>query len=192
MRPDQKNHILPDVLAHGLKVVFCGSAAGTKSAKLGLPYAGPGNKFWPALYAAGFTSTQWGPADFQNLPTLGYGLTDINKTEFGMDTDLTDGDDPDALRRKIVTFKPRILAFTSKRPAMVFLARKRVDYGFQDESVGETRLAIEQRIRGFVVAFEIARVGEIGLAHGLMASASARHCAISQNDPARPEGEGST
>ena len=38
-----KKHILPDVLVPNLKIVFCGSAAGTKSAKLGLPYAGPGN-----------------------------------------------------------------------------------------------------------------------------------------------------
>ena len=135
-------YVLPDVLAPNLKLVFCGSAAGWKSAELGLPYAGPGNKFWPALYAAGFTPTQWGPADFQKLPTLGFGLTDINKTEAGMDVDLTDGDDPDALRRKMVTYKPRILAFTSKRPAMVFLARKRVDYGFQEETVGKTRLYV--------------------------------------------------
>ncbi len=142
MKTDRKPHVLPDVLASGLKVVFCGSAAGTKSAKLGLPYAGPGNKFWPALYAAGFTPTQWCPTDFKKLPSLGFGLTDINKTEFGMDVDLTDGDDPDALRRKMVKFKPRILAFTSKRPAMVFLARKRVEYGFQEESVGETRLYV--------------------------------------------------
>lgn len=137
-----KKHVLPDVLAPNLRVVFCGSAAGTKSAKLGMPYAGPGNKFWPTLYAAGFTPTLWHPADFKKLPSLGYGLTDVNKTEFGMDTQLTDGDDPDELRRKIVKYKPRILAFTAKRPAMVVLARKKVEYGFQDETIGTTRLYV--------------------------------------------------
>jgi len=135
-------HILPDVLAPGLKIVFCGSAAGTTSARLGLPYAGPGNKFWPTLYHAGFTPTQWRPADFLKLPSLGYGLTDINKTEFGMDTQLDNGDDPDALRRKIVKYSPRIVAFTAKRPAMVFLARKKLAYGFQDVTVGPTRLYV--------------------------------------------------
>jgi TDG/mug DNA glycosylase family protein len=135
-------HILPDVLAPNLKIVFCGSAAGTKSAQLGMPYAGPGNKFWPTLHAAGFTPTLWHPSDFKKLPTLGYGLTDINKTEFGMDVDLTDGDDPDALRRKIMKYQPRILAFTAKRPAMVFLARKKLAYGFQDDTIGATRLYV--------------------------------------------------
>jgi TDG/mug DNA glycosylase family protein len=137
-----KSHVLPDILAPGLKIVFCGSAAGWKSAELGMPYAGPGNKFWPTLYAAGFTPTLWHPGDFRKLPSLGYGLTDINKTEFGMDVDLTDGDDPDALRRKIVKYSPRILAFTAKRPAMAFLARKKLDYGFLEDTVGATRLYV--------------------------------------------------
>jgi TDG/mug DNA glycosylase family protein len=138
----RSKHILPDVLAPNLKVVFCGSAAGWKSAELGMPYAGPGNKFWPTLYAAGFTPTLWHPSDFKKLPSLGYGLTDINKTEFGMDVDLTNGDDPGALRRKIIKYQPRILAFTAKRPAMVFLARKKLDYGFQEDMVGATRLYV--------------------------------------------------
>ena len=93
----------------------------------------PGDVTNPGLVSA---------ADFKKLPSLGYGLTDVNKTEFGMDTQLTDGDDPDELRRKIVKYKPRILAFTAKRPAMVVLARKKVEYGFQDETIGTTRLYV--------------------------------------------------
>ena len=37
-------HVLPDLLAPGLTTVFCGSAVGAVSARLGAPYAGPGNK----------------------------------------------------------------------------------------------------------------------------------------------------
>lgn len=138
----RKPHVLPDVLAPNLKIVFCGSAAGTTSARLGLPYAGPGNKFWPTLHEAGFTPTRWQPADFLKLPTLGYGLTDVNKIEFGMDTQLTGEDDPDELRRKIVQYRPRILAFTAKRPAMVVLARKKVEYGFLEDTIGATRIYV--------------------------------------------------
>jgi len=39
--------ILPDLLASNLKIVFCGSAAGTKSAENKAYYAGPGNRFYP-------------------------------------------------------------------------------------------------------------------------------------------------
>ena len=35
--------ILPDVLAPGLDIVFCGTAVGNVSAQRGVYYAGPGN-----------------------------------------------------------------------------------------------------------------------------------------------------
>lgn len=147
-------HVLPDVLAPGLRIVFCGSAAGTKSAKLGLSYAGPGNKFWPTLFSAGFTPTLWGPTDFLRLPELGYGLTDLNKTEFGMDSQLTGtGDDAAALIAKIERFAPRILAFTAKRPAQIVLLRKKLDYGFQAETIGATRVFVLPSPSGRAGAF---------------------------------------
>lgn len=37
--------VLDDVICEKLKVVFCGTAVGNRSAKLGAYYAGRGNKF---------------------------------------------------------------------------------------------------------------------------------------------------
>ena len=45
-------HILPDVLAKGLRVVFCGTAASAMSAEQGAYYAGRGNAFWGTLIAS--------------------------------------------------------------------------------------------------------------------------------------------
>ncbi|MCE8471073.1 hypothetical protein LZ189_18835, partial [Rhodovulum sulfidophilum] len=45
--------ILPDFVAPDLRSVFCGMAAGPRSAELGLYYAGHGNRFWPVLHRAG-------------------------------------------------------------------------------------------------------------------------------------------
>lgn len=42
--------ILPDVIEPGLRIVFCGTAAGAKSAAVGAYYAGPGNAFWATLH----------------------------------------------------------------------------------------------------------------------------------------------
>ena len=47
--------ILPDVLEPGLRVVFCGTAPGTASARAGAYYAGPGNRFWTTLHEVGLT-----------------------------------------------------------------------------------------------------------------------------------------
>lgn len=133
--------VLPDLLAPGLTTVFCGSAAGAVSARRGLPYAGPGNKFWPTLADTGLTPRLFPPEDYRALLGLGIGLTDVNKTQSGADSDLSaDGDDPAAVIAKIEWCRPRLLAFTAKRPAQVVMghafARKRVTYGLQDERIG--------------------------------------------------------
>lgn len=135
-------HVLPDVLAPGLKIVFCGSAAGRVSALKGAYYAGPGNKFWPTLHAVGLTPRLLAPGEFPLAPTFGFGFTDMTKTASGADADLPRGsDDPQALRRKIARFKPRVLAFVGKRPARVFFGRA-VDYGVQAERIGRTAVHV--------------------------------------------------
>ncbi len=148
--------MLPDLLAPGLVTVFCGSAVGAASARTGAPYAGPGNKFWPMLAETGLTPGRFAPADYRALLDLGIGLTDLNKTQSGADSDLTAGaDDARALRVKIEAHHPGQLAFTAKRPAQVFLKREfgrgHIDYGLQDTSIGETRIFVLPSPSGLAV-----------------------------------------
>ena len=46
---------VPDVIGSGLRVLFCGINPGLYSGATGHHFARPGNRFWPALYQAGFT-----------------------------------------------------------------------------------------------------------------------------------------
>jgi len=125
--------ILPDVLAPGLDVVFCGSAAGTVSARGGAYYAGPGNRFWPTLHAIGLTPVLLTPPEYPRLLELGIGATDLNKIESGADTALSAaGDDLAGLAAKLDAARPRAIAFNGKRAACVFLAAKRLAYGRQE------------------------------------------------------------
>ena len=80
--------ILPDVLPPGLRVVFCGYAPGTASARAGAYYAGPGNRFWITLHEVGLTPLVLRPAEFARLPEFGIGLTDISKTASGSDREV--------------------------------------------------------------------------------------------------------
>ncbi|MBN1963075.1 MAG: mismatch-specific DNA-glycosylase [Anaerolineae bacterium] len=133
---------LPDVLQPGLKVVFCGTAAGHKSARVGAYYAGPGNAFWPTLYAVGVTPRPLAPLEFRTVVRYGIGLTDLNKHESGMDADLSaTGFDPASLHAKIARFQPRVLAFTSKRAAQEFTGQ-RVAYGRQPGALGKTAIFV--------------------------------------------------
>src|ERR1700733_13725554 len=80
--------ILPDLLRPGLAVVFCGTAPGRASAAAGHYYAHPQNKFWRALHAIGLTPRLLAPAEYNELPRYGIGLTDIAKYVSGQDNQL--------------------------------------------------------------------------------------------------------
>lgn len=141
-------YIIPDLLRPGLKLVFCGSALGFESARQKAFYAKPGNKFWPTLQAVGLTPRRFAPGEYAELLGLGIGLTDLNKTQFGNDTDLAAAhDDVAGLAAKIEQYRPAILAFTAKRPAQVFLRESfglkgPPAYGLQPQRIGCTHLFV--------------------------------------------------
>lgn len=68
---------VPDVIAPGLRVLFCGINPGLYSAAVGHHFARPGNRFWPTLYAAGFTERLLSPWEEHELLQSGYGITNV-------------------------------------------------------------------------------------------------------------------
>jgi TDG/mug DNA glycosylase family protein len=134
--------ILPDLLRPGLDLVFCGTAAGRRSAEQAAYYAHPGNLFWRALHAVALTPRLFAPAEYPQLPALGIGLTDLAKHHVGNDDELPrDAFDAAALRERIERHAPRVLAFTSKAAARAALGRA-ADYGLQEERYGPTQLFV--------------------------------------------------
>lgn len=135
--------VLPDVLAPRLRVVFCGTASGHASKQAGAYYAGRGNLFWPTLHRIGLTPRRLAPAEYRDLLSYGIGLTDINKTEFGSDAELSRiAFDAASLRAKIERFRPQVLAFNSKNAAKQFYNRSTVEYGLQADRVRDTAIFV--------------------------------------------------
>lgn len=138
----ESEHVLPDVLQPGLTLVFCGTAAGRRSAAERAYYAHPGNLFWRALHQSGLTPRQLAPAEFPQLPGYGIGLTDLAKHHVGNDSELPrDAFDAAALTAKIIRYAPRVLAFTSKNGGRAALGHA-VNYGLQPEPIGSTRVFV--------------------------------------------------
>lgn len=139
-------HILPDVLQSHLIVVFCGTAASAKSAEVGAYYGNPTNAFWKTLHDIGLIPHQFEPSEFRSVIQYQIGLTDIAKMAKGNDSDLKPDDfDGNALTQKIKQYQPAILAFTSKRAYREWkelAASKRVHYGWQQKSIGQTRVYV--------------------------------------------------
>src|SRR5262245_23381452 len=72
-----KNKTVRDVIAPGLRILFCGINPGLYSGATGRHFARPGNRFWPTLYQAGFTPRLLDPSEQKELLALGYGITNL-------------------------------------------------------------------------------------------------------------------
>lgn len=69
--------MVEDILARGLRVVFCGINHGLSSAGTGFPFAHPANRFWKVIYQAGFTDRQLKPQEAQHLLDYRCGVTKL-------------------------------------------------------------------------------------------------------------------
>lgn len=106
-------HVLDDILAPSLSVVFCGTAVGECQAARGHYYAGPSNSFWRLLHEAGLTTERLAAVDDADLPSYGYGLTDLVRLDAGGNAPRARFDVPPLLA-KVRRYRPDWLAFTSK------------------------------------------------------------------------------
>jgi TDG/mug DNA glycosylase family protein len=105
---------VPDVIAPGLLVLFCGINPGLYSAATGCHFARPGNRFWPALHRAGFTPRRYAPAEQERLLELGLGITNLaERATAGAGelraSELREG--RERLLAKVRRYRPRWVAF---------------------------------------------------------------------------------
>ena len=146
--------ILPDLLDYNLNVVFCGMAASKKSKEVKAYYAGPGNKFWKTLFDIGLTLEKLKPEEFNKLIQYKIGLTDICKTDFGNDNEIdTSKYDANRLNVAIIKYQPSVLCFNGKNAAKIYLSKKKVDYGIQNETIGETKVYVATSTSGAASGF---------------------------------------
>jgi TDG/mug DNA glycosylase family protein len=142
---DDKKHVLPERLRPGLKLVFCGTAAGRQSALQKAYYAHSQNKFWRVLHETGLTPRLFAPMDYPALWDLGIGLTDIAKSVYGMDHQLPKDSlgqqAAGALRTRILKITPRNLAFTSLTAGRAVMGKDAIP-GRQEEKIGDTTVWI--------------------------------------------------
>jgi TDG/mug DNA glycosylase family protein len=170
----KSDYIVPDLLAPGLRLVFCGTAPSRISKDKRAYYANPGNRFWKSLHEATLTPHRFQPHDYPKLLALGIGLTDLNKIEWGNDDELTPaGFDVAAFTRKMRRYRPGAIAFTSKYTASLYLGCKTgdLDYGLHSATVDGIPLHVlpstsGQAVRYFNLApwVALARGIEVGFA----------------------------
>ena len=135
---------VPDVLAPGLRVVFCGINPGRWSAAAGAHFANPRNDFWRLLHDAGFTPRLLAPEEQRVLPSLGLGLTNAAFRTTRGSGDLRRADFAGAaerLERIAADLRPAWIAFVGKE-AYRGTFRGRPALGVQERRLGEAQLFV--------------------------------------------------
>jgi double-stranded uracil-DNA glycosylase len=135
---------VPDVLAPGLRVVFCGINPGAWSARSRAHFANPRNDFWRLLHDAGFTPRLLSPHEQHELPSFGYGLTNAAFRTTRGSGELRSRDFMGArerLARIAVELRPSWIAFVGKE-AYRGTFRERPELGEQALRLDATRLFV--------------------------------------------------
>jgi G:T/U-mismatch repair DNA glycosylase/ADP-ribose pyrophosphatase YjhB (NUDIX family) len=141
MNPNHRQAV-PDVLAPGLRVVFCGINPGYVSAAARANFANPRNDFWRLLRDAGFTPRLLTPEEQFGALEFGIGLTNAAARTTRGSADLRRGDfDRERLQRVAAELVPLAIAFVGKE-AYRGLFGERPELGPQQRTLGDVGLFV--------------------------------------------------
>jgi TDG/mug DNA glycosylase family protein len=136
---------VPDVIAPGLRVLFCGINPGLYSGATGHHFARPGNRFWPTLHAAGFTPRILKPEEELELLAYGYGITNLVERATAAAAELAAEElaaGGGRLRSKVERYRPRVLAILGISAYRLAFARPSATLGRHPEMIGSTQVYI--------------------------------------------------
>ena len=171
---DQTLSAVPDVLAPGLQVVFCGINPGRFSDTASAHFANPRNDFWRLLHEAGFTPRLFEPTEQFDLLPLRIGVTNAAGRTTPGSGDLRAGDfagSAERLESLARELQPGVIAFVGKE-AYRGPFRERPEHGLQSRRLDGTALFVlpstspanaavpwEERLRWFVALHELVESG---------------------------------
>ncbi|MCQ0021777.1 G/U mismatch-specific DNA glycosylase [Streptomyces somaliensis DSM 40738] len=138
-----RDRVIPDVVADGLSVLFCGINPGLMSAATGHHFARPGNRFWPVLHLSGFTPRRLDPSEQEELPSYGLGVTNVVARATARADELTDEEFREGgrvLTAKVERLRPRWLAVVGVTAYRVAFADRKAAIGPQERTIGDTRV----------------------------------------------------
>ena len=141
---DTSESAIPDILANGLRVLFCGINPGRVSAAAGAHFANPRNDYWRLLHAAGFTTTLLGPERQWEALDDGIGITNAAERTTPGSGDLRRGDFAGAaerLERLARRLHPAWLGFVGKE-AYRGTFGERAHLGVQGRTLGGSKLFV--------------------------------------------------
>jgi TDG/mug DNA glycosylase family protein len=168
---------VPDLIAPDLKVLFCGINPSLYSAATGHHFARPGNRFWPALYRAGFTRRQLKPWEELLLLKDSIGITNLVSRATATAAELTNDElrsGRQQLARKVRRFRPRCVAVVGIGAYRVAFDRPGATIGLQPEPLGAAAVWVLPNPSGLNANHQLPDLARAFRAVRLYVSGSAR------------------
>ncbi|MFM9590568.1 G/U mismatch-specific DNA glycosylase [Streptomyces scabiei] len=134
--------MVPDVVADGLRVLFCGINPGLMTAS-GHHFARPGNRFWPVLHLSGFTPRLLKPSEQGELPSYGLGITNVVARATARADELTAQEYVEGghlLTAKVERLRPRWLAVVGVTAYRAAFGERTAGVGPQERTIGASRV----------------------------------------------------
>lgn len=124
-------------------MLFCGINPGLWSAATGHHFARPGNRFWPALHASGFTPRLLRPDEEAELLSYGLGITNVVSRSSARADDLTREEYREGgrlLEEKVRRLRPEWLAVVGLTAYRAAFDAPHARVGPQERTIGGTRV----------------------------------------------------
>lgn len=155
---------IPDLIRPGLKILFCGINPGLYSGATNLHFARPGNRFWPALFAAGFSNRILAPWENSELLEAGYGVTNLVARTTATAAELNDDEYRNgrkALVRKVRKYSPRWIAILGLGAYRTGFANPDAKIGRQEERLGSAGLWVLPNPSGLNANYQLPQLARM-------------------------------
>jgi TDG/mug DNA glycosylase family protein len=173
---------VPDLVRPGLPVLLCGINPSLTSGAVGLHFATPGNRLWPTLHAAGWTSRRLLPHETDELLARGLGITNLVARATARADELDVAElvaGLGALERLAQQQAPTFVAFLGLSAYRAATGERRAAVGPQERLVGPSRTWLLPNPSGLNASWQLPRLAE---AYGALREAAG--VARAEPDPA--------
>ncbi|HVX22469.1 MAG TPA: G/U mismatch-specific DNA glycosylase [Acidimicrobiales bacterium] len=153
--------LVPDVIGPDLDVLFCGINPGRLSGATGHHFAHPGNRFWKALEASGFTDRRLRPDQQHQMLDYGLGITNLAGRTTATAAELTRDELRDGaaiLEDKVARYRPKVVAFLGLTAYRTAFRRPRATVGPQEDRLGDARLWVLPNPSGLQATYGMDRI----------------------------------
>jgi TDG/mug DNA glycosylase family protein len=155
---------VPDLIGPDLLVLFCGINPGQRSGELHQHFARPGNRFWKALHAGGFTDRVLQPAEQELLPALGIGITNLVARSTTAASELTREELRAGalhLEEKVRRWRLRCVAVLGMQAYRTAFSRPKAVPGPQAETLGDGSVWLLPNPSGLQAKYQLEEMSEM-------------------------------